>query len=258
MDNSVIDAHIHFDKYKRITREKIIKSLDKYHIDALISVSINASSARDNLKLSKENSKVKPAFGFHPEQTLPDIAEVEMLLKMMDTYHSQMVAVGEVGLPFYLRKENQELPQQPYIRLLETFIRKAKQLAKPIILHAVYKDAPIVCSLLEEYSIEKAHFHWFKGDEQTTERMIQNGYFISFTPDIIYKPKRDALVKKYPLTQMMVETDGPWPFDGPFKNILTHSRMVHLVIKKIAEIKQIEEAVVYQQIYENTKAFYSI
>jgi TatD DNase family protein len=42
--------------------------------------------------------------------------------------------------------------------------------------------------------------------------MKENGYFISVTPDVVYDEEIQLLVQRYPLEQMMIETDGPWPF----------------------------------------------
>ena len=75
---------------------------------------------------------------------------------MKENLH-EMIAVGEVGLPYYLHKEN-PFPIEGYIQRLETFISFAKRVQKPIILHAVYEDAPLVCDLLEKHSIEKGSF----------------------------------------------------------------------------------------------------
>ena len=37
---------------------------------------------------------------------------------------------------------------------------------------------------------------------------------------------------------MMVETDGPWPFEGPFQDKLTHPSMIHHSIQTITNIKR--------------------
>src|SRR5690606_6145013 len=147
--------------------------------------------------------RIKPAFGFHPEQSLPSTEELEQLFKFMVEHKEAMIAVGEVGLPYYMRKEQTEIPLEPYIEVLEEFVKLAKNLNKPIALHAVYEDAPTVCDLLEKHSIEKAHFHWFKGDTRTIERMIANNYHISITPDILVEKDIQSLAKIYPLTLIM-------------------------------------------------------
>ncbi|WP_249872332.1 TatD family hydrolase [Oceanobacillus saliphilus] len=257
MFHRVIDAHVHLDLYEESERVRILREMDKYEIDTLITVSNDLTSARKNLELARDNGRIKAAFGFHPEQALPEERELEELLGFIEANEQDMVAIGEVGLPYYMRKEEQDVALQPYLELLEKFIQVAKRLEdKPIVLHAVYEDAPLVCSLLEKHSIKKAHFHWFKGDPRTVERMKENGYLISVTPDVVYEREIQSLVKDYPLTQMMVETDGPWPFEGPFTKQMTHPKMIHETIEKIAHIKNVELEVAYKQIYKNTTKFY--
>ena len=251
----MIDSHLHLDQYKDEEIEKIISTSP--FIDALISVSMNLRSAKRNLQLVNKYKIVKPAFGFHPEQSLPSEQELEELLNWMADHQKQMIAVGEVGLPYYLRQES-DVKLQAYIELLEAFIKLAKKWDKPIVLHAVYEDAPIVCDLLEKHSIKKAHFHWFKGDNITIERLIRNGYFISVTPDIVYEEEIQQLAITYPLNQIMVETDGPWPFEGPFQGIPTHPEMMNESISTISILKKLHKDEIYQQILHNTKHFYSV
>lgn len=254
----IIDAHIHLDQYKNKDIQLILEDSDS--IEALISVSSDLDSCKRNLILSQKYHKVKPAFGFHPEQSLPTEDELGMLIEWMNQYQTEMIAIGEVGLPYYLRKEKNESRFQygQYIEFLETFIKMAKKWDKPIVLHAVYEDAPIVCDLLEKHSVIKAHFHWFKGDEKTIARMMNNGYYISVTPDIVYKEKIQKIVHSCPLEQIMIETDGPWPFEGPFLGQMTHPDMMKKSITIIAKVKTLSETEVTKIVYENTKKFYKI
>jgi TatD DNase family protein len=233
---NMIDAHIHLDRYQDEEIKRIV--LDSAQIEALISVSFHLESSKRNLLLSQKYQKVKPAFGYHPEQALPSENELNVLLNWMDDHHDKMIAVGEVGLPYYLRQE-QGISIAPYLEVLEVFISKAKKWDKPIVLHAVYDDAPFVCDLLEKYSFSKAHFHWFKGEQKTIDRMIRNGYHISITPDVVYEPEIQQLVSVYPQELMMVETDGPWPFEGPFAGKLS-----------AAEVSDV--------LHQNTKRFYQL
>ncbi|PLR78652.1 TatD family deoxyribonuclease [Bacillus sp. V3-13] len=256
--NKIIDAHIHLDQYSDDEIEQFF--LDGNSIAKVISVSMDLESCKRNLELSLRNSRISPAFGYHPEQVLPSDRQLADLLEWIEKHKNSMIAVGEVGLPFYKRQEwrQGEFPLQGYIELLEMFIIHAKRWGKPIVLHAVYDDAPIVCGLLEKHSIAKAHFHWFKGDAKTLHRMAQNGYYISVTPDIVYEKEIQTMVHDFPLEQLMVETDGPWPFEGPFQGIKTHPNMIHSSIKTIAEIKNLPEAEVFSRVYNNTLKFYSL
>jgi TatD DNase family protein len=254
----MIDAHIHLDHYQDEEIELMLAN--SANIDYLLSVSFDLESCKRNLQLSKTYQKIKPAFGYHPEQPLPTTEYLGKLLDWMDEHQNEMVAIGEVGLPYYLRSEQKVSFEQnsQYIGLLETFIQLAKVWEKPIVLHAVYDDAPVVCDLLEKYSVKKAHFHWFKGDKKTITRMIAHGYYISITPDVLYEEEIQQLVHIYPLEQMMVETDGPWPFKGPFLGKMTHPNMMMESICMIAKIKNIPKEKVFKIILQNTKGFYQI
>ena len=193
----IVDAHIDLDQYKNREIERMVKATDE--IDGLLTVSTNLQSCKRNLHLSKTYEKVKPAFGYHPEQNLPTDDEMNSLTEWMFKHREDMIAIGEVGLPYYLRQSGEisQYQYSHYIELLEVFIQLAKRWQKPIILHAVYDDASLVCDLLEKYSVSNAHFHWFKGDDLTIARMVENGYFISVTPEIVYKEKIQKLVNSY-------------------------------------------------------------
>ncbi|MCR8645596.1 TatD family hydrolase [Paenibacillus sp. N1-5-1-14] len=257
----MIDSHIHLDSYNEEEQEQILSSLSEYNIDGVIAVSMQLSSCITNHKLHLAHSKsVHPTYGFHPEQALPSNSEIQQLIKWIEEHQDEMVAIGEVGLPYYMRQEAEEkgvpFNLEPYINLLETFIALAAKLDKPIVLHAVYEDADIACDLLEKYNVNRAHFHWFKGSSETVERMMRNGYYISFTPDIAYEEEIQQLAKNVRVDRMMVETDGPWPFEGPFQGQMTHPRMIHAVAEHLSAIKglSIEETV--QHIRSNTARLY--
>ncbi|CAH0127009.1 putative metal-dependent hydrolase YcfH [Peribacillus sp. Bi96] len=254
----IIDSHIHLDRYDEWKQKQILMDMEKVHLESLLTVSMNLTSSINNYHLSLKDSRIKPAFGFHPEQPLPSKEEMEDLLSWMRKHHHDMFAVGEVGLPYYLRQENPNMDTSEYIELLERFLVLAKEIEKPVILHAVHNDASIVCDLLEKHQITKAHFHWFKGDIHTIERMAKNGYLISVTPDVCYEREIQELVSVYPLKQMMIETDGPWPFEGVFKGKWTHPGMMHDSVRQIASIKGLAIEIVYEILYQNTKDFYSL
>ncbi|TFB13118.1 TatD family deoxyribonuclease [Filobacillus milosensis] len=258
MHDLTVDTHIHLDMYTEEEKSKLLHELEPYKITNLISVSRNLESCRHNLEIAKQDSRVKVALGYHPEQKIPDVEEVSDILTEISHHKDQIVAVGEVGLPYYLRKEDSSLSLEPYLELLRVFLHKAKELELPVVLHAIYEDATIVCDLLESFSISEAHFHWFRGDEKTIERMINNGYMVSVTPDVVYEGEIQKLVKDYPLRQLMVETDGPWPFEGPFSGQMTHPKMMHESVCKIAEIKRCDIKDVYNNLYLNTKRFYNL
>src|ERR1700719_4324728 len=99
----IIDAHIHLDRYTNKDIQLMLEN--SASIEALVSVSFDLDSCKRNLCLSRKYQKVKPAFGFHPEQSLPSEKKLGMLINWLIQHQTEMIAVAEVGLPYYLRRE---------------------------------------------------------------------------------------------------------------------------------------------------------
>ncbi|MEK4115088.1 TatD family hydrolase [Paenibacillus sp. FSL W8-0919] len=262
-DIPLIDTHIHLDSYSLADQESIASALAIGNVQYIITVSMNLPSCKRNLELSRiYGDSIKPAFGYHPEQPLPSPDETEELLRWMENHVQDMVAVGEVGLPYYARLEAESAGHSwdnaPYIELLERFVAFAKKHDKPIILHAVYEDADTSCDLLEAYGIARAHFHWFKGSRDTLDRMAASGYHISFTPDILYEEEIRDIARMYPPQLVMTETDGPWPFEGPLQGQTTRPEMTALAAAAWAELQGISEQEARRQLYRNAARLYGL
>ncbi|MGG1550798.1 TatD family hydrolase [Paenibacillus ferrarius] len=258
-----IDAHIHLDMYPEVRAREICEELVSNNVLGLVAVSRHLASCQATQRMRElYPDRVWAAYGFHPEQALPSDAELAHLLAWIRERKDEMVAIGEIGLPYYTRTEvevdGRHFDEEPYVELLEQFIALAAELNKPVVLHAVYEDADVVIDLLHKHGVSKAHFHWFKGSVSTIRRMIEAGNFISITPDVCYEDEIRTLVREYPLTHIMVETDGPWPFEGPFEGQETHPRMVHAVIEQIALLKGLAVAETAAIVRGNTERFYGL
>lgn len=245
------DAHIHLDKYSEADQLHIIHNED---IDGLIAVAMDFDGSKWLLELN-QHDKVHIAMGFHPEQSI-NANEIAAILELIDKHHKSLIAIGEVGLPQYLKREQPELNMQPYINTLEQFIIKAKQYDLPIVLHAVYEDAETALDLLAKHAVEKAHFHWFKASDTVLNRLLNTNYMVSVTPDILWNKKTRKVVSTFPLNRLMIETDGPWPHDG-FEPHHIHIQL-SAIIKEIAHIKSTDIETVKQELSNNTCRFYNL
>lgn len=274
MDAKLADTHIHLEQYEHVQINQMLNEFQDADGEFVVAVSMDLESARRTEQLTEQYPNiVRPAYGFHPEQPLPSVEDEEALFAWMeeralspvDSSKSnsrvcRMIAVGEVGLPYYTRLEAAErgetLDEAGYIRLLERFILFAAKHDLPVILHAVYEDAGTACDLLERHNVRRAHFHWFKGSESTVNRMIANGYYISFTPDLLYEEEIRTLARLYPANLVMTETDGPWPFEGPFEGQTTHPSMTEAVCREWANLRGLTQLEARRQLIENARSFY--
>ncbi|HTG69445.1 MAG TPA: TatD family hydrolase [Candidatus Udaeobacter sp.] len=262
-----IDAHLHVDLYAAEKREPLLENAFAEGVAAVVAVSMHLQSSVVNREIAlRYPGRVHPAYGFHPEQPIAAEAELDELFTWIRLRHAagERFAIGEVGLPYYTRTEAEEaragvsFDEKPYLELLERFAALAAELDRPIVLHAVYEDAEKACDILEKHGVRRAHFHWFKGSAKTVSRMAASGYMVSVTPDVAYEEEIQQLVEQYPLEQLMVETDGPWPFEGPYASLPTRPAMAADAAGHIAVIKQQPAWRVAEILLANTRRFYGI
>ena len=258
-----IDAHILVDKYEADERETLLREAFAAGTEAIVAVSTDMASCETNRTLAQAfPGRILPAYGYHPEQPVPDARDEGALFAWIRARHAagEAFAIGEVGLPYYTRTEAEgkggSFDEQPHLALLDRFAALAAELDRPIALHTVYEDAEKACEILERRGVRRAHFHWFKGPEAAIRRMIARGWYVSITPDAAYEPEIQALVRRYPLELLMVETDGPWPYEGPYAGRQTAPAMAGDAARQIAALKGLGAAETAARLLANTKACY--
>ncbi|AJY76499.1 TatD family hydrolase [Paenibacillus beijingensis] len=263
---AVIDAHVHLDQYPEPERSALLAEAFASGVEAVVAVSMHEASCREVRRITQHYpGRIIPAYGYHPEQPLPAPEAEERLLAWIAARHEagERFAIGEVGLPYYSRtaalEEGRDFNEAPFAQLLERFAALAVRLGqRPLVLHAVYEDAHKACDILERTGVERAHFHWFKGDEAAVNRMAGKGYMISVTPDVLYEEEIRELVRRYPLALMMTETDGPWPFEGPFAGVRTNPLMMRESVRAISELKGISPEETAHVLLGNARRFYNL
>lgn len=257
------DAHLHADQYPPERKEALLAEAFAAGVRGVVAVSMHPASCEETRRLAALwPDRIMPAYGHHPEQPPLALAELRELCDWMRRLASsgEAFAVGEVGLPYFTRTEaearGEPFDETPYLAQLDAFVRLAAELDRPIALHAVHEDADKVLELLARHGIRRAHFHWYKGAPETTARIAAAGYAISLTPDVLYEPDIRELAASFPLEQLMAETDGPWPFEGPFAGMETAPAMTRAVLREIASLRSIDSQAVERTLDSNTEAFY--
>lgn len=235
----MIDSHIHLDADQYDDVAGLIKRAQAAGVEAVVVPGTDPYiSDRSALGLSMEFPLfVYPALGFHPERyDLNEDDANEFMALCIDRCDS-VCAIGEVGLPYYGEQAARADVKQQARRNLAMFADMAVDLELPLILHCPHETAAEALRIIRDVKVLRAVFHWHKSDEATTRAILQAGYFISLTPEVVYRERDQALARIVPLSQMMVETDGPWPYKGPFAGRMTEPTMVADTVAAIAAIK---------------------
>jgi len=197
---------------------------------------------------------IYPCVGFHPDR--PELGDVE-LEKVEEQVHanqSRLAAIGEVGLPWY-SLEGAADPATLMTRgraSLDRMLALAARYDLAVVLHAPHGAAVGALDALERHGIERAVFHWHKAPAEVTRAIVDAGYFVSVTPEVVYRERDRDLVELVPLESLLVESDAPWQYGGEFTSLPSGPWLAARAAEEVAKIKNtpIDEAM--SQLCANT------
>jgi TatD DNase family protein len=168
------------------------------------------------LALARSRPGVRAALGFHPERLDLTDAGLDTVLAQVEAHRAELIALGEVGLPWYSlegRPDAAALAARGRGRLARLLVLAAR-FDLPVSLHAPHGAAADALGLLERAGARPAVFHWHKAEPAVTRRIVEAGHFLGVTPEVAYRDRDRALVEAVPLSQLVAESDGPWPYRG--------------------------------------------
>jgi TatD DNase family protein len=177
----------------------------------------------------------------------------ETLLALLND--SSVVAIGETGI-------DATNPSYPTLAL-QTMVFEEQ------LLIAVSRDIPIIIhsrgaeikafEMCRAAGAIKAVFHCFTGDRTALKRILDGGYFVSFSGIITFKNSGSELCVEYaPLSQMLIETDSPYLTPVPHRGKTNEPGLVGLVGAKVAEIKKVNPAEVAEVLRNNFETLFGL
>jgi TatD DNase family protein len=231
----MIDTHIHLDAESYDAPDQVIARARSAGVRGVVVPGVSPSSNARVLALAAAYPGfVHPAFGFHPESYDLSESDLEQALAQIHDNRDRIHAVGEVGLPWY---GDRAAAATPAARdHLATLARAAANHDLAIILHAPHGAAGPALEIVRSAGVKRAVFHWHKSERRVTSAILDAGYMISLTPEAVYRDRDQDLVRAVPLSNLLVETDGPAPHRGPFTGCLTEPWMIARTFEAIALI----------------------
>lgn len=182
----------------------------------------------------------------------------------------KVVGIGECGLDYYhMDEESIEKQKIAFIAQIEL----ANELNLPLMLHVrnhstdkthnAYFD---VYELIKKHSTLgkiKGVSHFFAGSVEDMKRFIEIGVYISFAGPITYKPKPEicdymAVIKETSLNMILTDTDSPYVAPVPHRGGRNEPVYVQDIVKKIAEIKGLNEEEVAKTIVDNAQKLFKL
>jgi TatD DNase family protein len=250
------DAHVHLSDAEYIGHiEEVIADAKNAGVTALVTNSMDLKTCRNDVKLAeKYPDLVYPALGIHPWNVkVIDENELAETLNFIQKQKGVVKAIGEIGLDY-----KYETIWEKQTMVFDKMLRLAETLELPVIIHSRGTTDKIV-EMLPSYRLKRVLLHWFSHPISALAKALDNGYFITEGPPVIYSNGIREVVDKTPIINLLTETDGPVTYwKPPFNGQLTKPSYIKNVVGAVSEIKKMQVEDVAEQIIKNFETFFDI
>ena len=249
-EDKIVDTHAHLcDPVFDSDRAAVIERARDAGVSVIFAVGENLADAKLNIDLAEKYPELRPAAGLYPSHL--DINQAEALTAFIRKEKNNLIAIGEVGLDFWLVKDE---PQKDIQRkIFSDFIELSIELGLPLNVHSRSAGRHAVDMLLER-GAQKVQLHAFDGKASAAMPAVEAGYFFSIPPSIVRSKQKQKLVKHLPISCLLVESDSP--VLGPSPEKRNEPSNAAISVDAIAEIKNISRKEVIETIFENTCRLY--
>jgi TatD DNase family protein len=230
-------------------RDAVLDRARNAGVKAIIAVGEDLTDARKNVALSQQYPILKPAAGLYP--TYLDLKQARQMADFLRGNKSRIVAIGEVGLDYWVVKEDSDKALQREI--LKMFIDLSKELNLPLNIHSRSAGRHAIALLLEN-NAARVQMHAFDGKAGAALPAVEAGYFFSIPPSVVRSRQKQKLVKRLPLSCLLIETDSPVLGAAPDER--NEPANIGQSVTAIAEIKDVSEEEVIAAVSENTERLY--
>jgi TatD DNase family protein len=218
---------------------------DIFGIDDLKWVVLAASNKQDsldNLRLAKENPKLKPAVGVHPQELITNYELLITNLEDLLVNNKNIVAIGECGLEFTegANKNSQEI-------LFRKQIELSLKYKKPLIVHS-REAIEETLEILKSYKNLRGVIHCYSGGKKRIKKILElgkpptasqswrSGWYFGIDGNVTYEIGLSQVVLEIPKDRLILETDTPFLAPIPHRGETNRPEYVRFIYQKIAEI----------------------
>lgn len=199
MNDFLMDAHMHFDLYKK--REDVLSYIEAHH-SYTIAVT-NLPELYERYYRQYEDYKyIRIALGFHPELAYQYKNQLPVFLRYLDSTRF----VGEIGLDFNIQdKENQSAQKFIFTKIVDACKKSSDKILS---VHSRCAETDCI-GILDGYT-GKIILHWYSGNLRTLKDAIDLGCYFSINQQMLLSKNGRDVVDALPINKILVESDAPF------------------------------------------------
>lgn len=253
----LIDTHCHLDmdSYENDLTEVIERSF-KNHVKRIVTIGIDLPSSYRAILLAKKNAHISATIGIHPHDVgnITDSVYTK-LARLFSEQSAHIVGYGEIGLDYVKNYSPIDKQQHHFTRQLDL----AHELKLPVIIHNRDADDDTLELLKKAKPLQQGGImHCFSGDYEFARQILDLGLLISIPGIVTFKNAATLheVVRKIPLSSLVLETDGPFLAPHPFRGRRNEPTLILHTAKKVAELKKVHILEVARQTSYNAEELF--
>jgi TatD DNase family protein len=278
----IFDSHCHLQfKAFNDNRAEVLKKCREKDTKMIV-VGTQQDTSKNGVELAEKNQDIKATVGLHPIQSKQVKVEEEdasfvargedfdrEFYENLITESDEVVGIGETGLDKHHIPEDQDvdkLMDEQWSAFLE-HVKLAREYDLPVVMH-IRKAHKEMLSRLEDIEVDfDGVVHCFTSKWEYAKQYLDYGFNIGFTGIITFPPKSSnpqaqhnlwETVEQVSLDRLLVETDAPFLAPQKYRGDTAEPWMTEEVIKKVAEIKNLDYEEVEQRTAENCQSLFNI
>jgi TatD DNase family protein len=212
--------------------------------------------AEPAVRIASQHHDVWAAVGFHPHEAIDfDDAALEQTRRL--AAEERVRAIGEIGLDYYYDHSPRDVQRDVFRRQLEL----AGEVDLPAIIHNRDSTADLV-EILSSESMRgvRGVLHSYTEDLATAEKLIDLGYFISFSGIVTFRSAESLreVARALPLERILIETDSPYLAPVPHRGKQNEPAFVVRIAELIASLKEIPVGEVAAATFRNFELLFGV
>ena len=251
----LIDTHCHLDVADfDADRRQVLERARQQGVQSMVVPAVDAEHWAGLIQLCDSEQALFPALGLHPVYLQvhkpEDISALESEIEQR-----RPVAVGEIGLDYFIR----ELDREKQRVLFEAQLEVARNAGLPVILH-VRKAHDQVLSILRRIRVRGGSAHAFNGSLQQARQYIDMGFKLGFGGMLTYQRSHRLrrLAAALPVDAIVLETDAPDMVVAAHRGERNSPEYLPYCLRALAEVRNEDVAFLARQTSVNARSVFAL
>ena len=236
----MIDSHCHLDHDPLFNNiNEVLNRSKSVGLKKLLTICTSNKSFENIKKILDLDEIIYGTYGIHPHETENNKVTKNVIIENIKK-HPKIIGIGETGLDFYYNHSHKD----EQIKSFKEHIEASIEVDLPIIVHSRSAEHQTF-EILNEYKNQKPKvlMHCFTGSYEFFKKMEKLNSYFSASGIITFSNSSDLqkTFSKIPNNKLLVETDSPFLAPAPMRGKKNEPSFIKYTIKKLAELKELNE-----------------